>query len=232
MTAEEVKAKLYGRHPGGAYPMPGPWTCTEEWRSIDFLAFSAWSSASKYARVGYEVKVSRPDLRRELLKPWKRALAVPWCHEFYFAVPKGLLTDSELAFEEPDWESGDWLGERCPGLNGIQCGPLSRKKTHYVRVPVPGTEWGERWTHIVCPTCNGKGALTLSRVEREAPNCWIPKDVGCVLVDGRGCKVYKRSPRRKEVPTLSDMELSALVRWVSIRPDPRHSSVNERTQVA
>jgi len=97
MTAAEVKDALRTRHPALAeYGGPGPWTCLEEWANIDLACFSAWSSA-KPPIVGYEVKVSRSDYRRELLKPGKRELAVSACHAFYFATPKGLLTKEEPA---------------------------------------------------------------------------------------------------------------------------------------
>jgi len=239
MTAEEVKQALYGRHEARAYPMPGPWTCIEEYRSIDFLAFSAWSSKGGYRRIGYEVKVSRSDLRNELLNPSKRALNVAWCHEFYLAVPAGLLTKEELAYKEPEWEGGDFLpSKRCPGLLGVPCeSPWSRKiKTHKVYVPVPVTRamspthgrWGPGWTMIPCPTCKGKGYVVASRVECEAPTCWVPRDLGLVVCGTFGTRMLKRSPLRREVPMLSDNELGGLIRWVSIRPDPRHSSRNGR----
>jgi hypothetical protein len=80
--------------------MAGQWVCIEEWREVDLLALSAWSDA---AVIGYEVKVSRSDLRQELLRPRKRTEAVAMCTEFYFAVPKGLLKADELAYEEPEW---------------------------------------------------------------------------------------------------------------------------------
>lgn len=229
MDARGVKAALRGRHPGSGGQMPGPWTCVEEWRGIDLLAFSAWSSAESYARVGYEVKVSRSDMRNELLRPHKRAENVAWCNSFYFAVPKGMLTDEELAFKQPDWSEEDWRGERCPGVLGERCSPYDyRRRKHHVRVPVPTTYvWGTHET-IVCPTCKGKGVLGKSRVEAEAPTLWVPPDVGLVEVDGRGTHLVKRAPRRKEVPALSAGELGQLVRFVSMRPDPRHAASWER----
>jgi hypothetical protein len=114
VTAAEVKAALRRRHPGepnGA--MVGQWTCIEEWANIDLVALNAWAKADV---IGYEVKVSRSDYRAELLKPHKRAHAVAMCTEFYFAVPHGLLTAEELAFEEPEWEPEDWERMRCPGM--------------------------------------------------------------------------------------------------------------------
>lgn len=226
MDAREVKNALLSRHHAASGAtnggMPGAWTCIEEWRGIDLLAFAAWSSFG-YRRVGYEVKVSRADLRRELLAPYKRASNVEWCHEFYFAVPRGLLLEEEIAWVEPEWEAADWRGERCPGLGGVACLPWSRRSTFRVRVPIPTTShYSERWTNVVCPTCEGRGETTRSRVVREAPQCWVPRDVGLVVVDGRGTKLIKKSPRRKDVPVLGDAVIGQMVRWISMRPDPRH----------
>lgn len=116
MTAEEIKEALRGRHPAlDQWGNPGPWTTIEEWDNVDLLAFSAWRSA-KPPIVGYEVKVSRSDYRRELLKPGKRALAVESCWQFYFAVPKGLLTKEEKAYVEPEhFEDGSaFVRQECP----------------------------------------------------------------------------------------------------------------------
>jgi hypothetical protein len=103
VDAAEVRDKLRKRHPAtqkmGARDVPGPWTCIEEWRGVDLLALSATKGGGKapYARVGYEVKVSRADYRSELKQPSKRADAVAFCHEFYFAVPADLLASDEIA---------------------------------------------------------------------------------------------------------------------------------------
>lgn len=226
MDARAVKDALYARHYAAGGKFPGPWTVIEEWRGIDLLAISAWSSKGRYARVGYEVKVSRADLRAELLRPGKRLANVSWCNEFYFAVPTGLLLPHELAYAEPEWSDTDWRGQRCPGYKGEQCRPsFGRRKTHRVRVPKPTTSMYDiGYELITCPTCNGKGVTTPSRVEREAPTCWIPRDVGLVVIDGRGSKLVKRAPRRREVPVLNEGELGQFVRWISMRPDPRHAA--------
>jgi len=116
VTAEEVKGALRGRHPAIAqYGGPGAWTVLEEWSGIDVIAFAAWSSVGPPI-VGYEVKVSRGDYRRELLKPSKRALAVKGCHAFYFATPKNLLTKEEKAYVQPEhFEDGSaFVREPCP----------------------------------------------------------------------------------------------------------------------
>jgi hypothetical protein len=162
MTSDDVKEALRRRHhaAGGTGLMVGEWTCVEELFGIDLLAWSAWG---KHERVGYEVKISRSDYRRELLKPDKRQAAVERCTRFYFAVPDGLLTRDELAYREPgDLRPGDFERERCPGFAigdpidtaelalfdshrarrwrpryGGPCHRLRGDRTHTVEVPVP-----------------------------------------------------------------------------------------------
>ena len=266
-TAEDVKEALRRRHPGTtAGSMPGQWTCIEEWLGIDLLALNAWSAADV---IGYEVKISRSDLRRELLKPEKRAKAVASTTEFYFAVPAGLLTPEEIAYEEPEWDLlHDFEREMCPGVPPF--GPADRyesrryggqcrrngERANVVRVPRGGDvdlipEWFRKhhkdlseaeltalWVErhsgysrhayddprAPCWNCGGKGHLEKSRVEREAPTCWVPRDVGLITISTRGCRVVKKSPRRKDPKPIavSRKHLNDLVRWVSHRPDPRH----------
>lgn len=247
--------------------MPGQWTCIEEWLGIDLLALNAWQKADV---IGYEVKISRSDLRRELLKPCKRAHAVECTTEFYFAVPAGMLTPEEIAYEEPEWDlAADFRREPCPGVPpfgpetghyertrryGGQCRRNRRLRSNVVRVPYGGevevipdwfrhrreslsdTELAAAWDAVrlprhayddpeaVCWNCGGSGHLTKSRVEREAPTCWVPCDVGLITVSARGCRVAKPSPRRKDPKPIAAnrQRLNDLVRWVSHRPDPRH----------
>lgn len=249
MTARQVKDALRGRHPASSQGMPGEWTCLEEWSNIDFLAWSAWRGAR---RIGYEVKVSRSDYRRELLRPHKRTAALGICHEFYFAVPKGLLTKDELAYEESLWDDGDFERERCPA-KCFKAGRYSnygydspyRPRVGTVepdRVPIPlvmheyryasmtdeqyAAQAAERlhlygWTDRACRRCNGKGYVKGSRVEREAPTLWIPGDVGLVEITAAGCRVVRKAPKNRP-RELTSYEVGQLVRWVSIRPDPRH----------
>ena len=208
--------------------MPGAWTCLEEWRGIDLLAWSSWQSQGGYARVGYEVKVSRADYRRELARPGKRAGNVEWCNEFYFAVPKGLLRREELLWQPPPGFDAEPPFEpmRCPGAYGSYCldGQLrmgrGKLRTRF------DTPWGRGRLlghNGPCPTCRGLGSLAPPPVVRAgAPPLWIPADVGLVLVDGRRATVWRKAPRRRDVPPIGPREAGQLVRWVSMRPDPRH----------
>lgn len=121
-TAEMVKAALRRRHPAtqsmGVRQVPGPWTCIEELLGCDLVAFAAVRSpkngppGARYPRVGYEVKVSRSDYRKELRSPSKRVRAVALTHAFYFAVPIGLLREDERERRQP-WPDGAalWVPE-------------------------------------------------------------------------------------------------------------------------
>lgn len=234
----------------GSRIIQGAWTCIEEYRGIDLIAFSAHSSPSSgrvpgvhYPRVGYEVKVSRSDYRRELLRPHKRTRAVEWCNAFYFAVPRGLLTAEEIAFEEPEVGMEAFVRDACPEsvprgdwtLRAIRPasdpGPCHKGKREARLIgPLPENRSAYRpYVMYPCQTCDGKGYVEKSLVEREWPTLWIPRDVGLIEVDARGCHVTRKSPVRKEVPAVeAGFQIAELIRWVSVRPDPRHVAIAER----
>lgn len=267
MTASDVKDALRRRHPGDNNGvMVGQWTCIEEYRNVDLLALNAWRQADV---VGYEVKVSRGDMRGELLRPGKRAKGVAMTTEFYFAVPAGMLSAEEIAWEELEWKGGDFDRATCEGVPefggwshtrarhqrwGGQCRREHRKRGLYW-VPVPGPpevipappDWFQRrdgeddgtfaerwvavhyrdegpWHRAPCWACDGKGYLEKSRVERDAPYLWVPRDVGLITVNAGGCRVVKPGPKRKDPKPLASTrrQLNDLVRWISHRPDPRH----------
>lgn len=229
MTANELKELLRSRHPAtqqlGRELIPGPWTVIEEWQGIDLLAFSAHARPAsgglpgvRYPRVGYEVKISRSDLRRELLDPSKRMRNVSWCNAFYLATPKGLLSKEELSFEEPDYFSDlrNFVRSLCPGhcrRDNYKHSPLYGERVRYSR---------SRNATIICGYCGGKGYSDLSRVEKEAPTLWVPADLGLVEVSASGSRVVKQAPLRKHVPSLNGQQLHDLLRWTSVRNDPRH----------
>lgn len=266
VSAEQVKERLRGRHPAtstqGRITLPAAWTVIEEFEGIDLLAISANKTPPQgaqrqgdYSWIGYEVKVSRSDMRRELLEPGKRYRARRICHEFYFAVPKGLLKEEELSYEEPGqgFSGEDFQRKPCPercrryrksrSVGGNKTIGVNGKAGREVRIDTVfgervcdlregGTERaphpfdGPRWQWRVCEACGGKGYLEKSRVEREAPTLWIPPDVGLIEVTEKQCKVVRKSPVWQPEP-LSAEQLGTLVRWVSLRPDPRHEGVIE-----
>jgi hypothetical protein len=241
----------------GSRTIPGPWTVIEETFGCDLIAFSAVANPAqanqrmvRFPIIGYELKVSRSDFRGELLRPYKRKAAISRVHEFYIAAPKGLLTREELAYREPVWEPGDFQRTPCDNrcrdmtysFSSAELMRLRRWRKSTTVVEVPYTSDGpvsresdplwyihERgYDYELCPRCRGRGWLHRSRVEREAPTLWIPRDVGFVEVDGRGCRVVRRAPVNLHpvVPQLE--ELGDLVRFVSSHPDPRHDGVVER----
>lgn len=250
MNAAAVKAALRRRHPAFTDGIPGPWTCLDEWANIDLLAVSAWATCRpfpRYARVGYEVKVSRSDFRRELGNPGKRLRAVACCHEFYLAVPEGLMKDEELAWVPPPGftdEVSPFDGLSCPGTHGAACtagsvkfgvrdprDDATRRRSHY---------WGgDTGVYLLdfkyaysgpCPTCRGTGNIADSPASRAgAPYLWVPEDVGLVTVnpDTGKTTTVRKAPRRigDPAPLVTSVKQTAdLIRWASTRPDPRHAA--------
>lgn len=210
MNAVEVKAALRRRHPATSDMGLGPWTCLEEFASIDLLAFSAWSS-KKPPIVGYEVKISRSDYRRELLNPGKRAQAVAGCWEFYMATPAGLLTDEEKEYIEPEHfeDGGAFVRERCPAKPRCRKGHSERR-----RYLTPVEEANRRLSgHTVFvdvgfgdEACWVKDNWQAKRGDIIAPGAhmhmprrmevWVP----CATCEGRG--YMRKSVVEEEAPTL------------------------------
>lgn len=240
MTAAELKELLRRRYPAtqqmGTATVPGAWTCLEEWAGIDLLAIGAThGGGEKHAWIGHEVKVSRGDLRSELLNPGKREHYKARCERLYLVVPAGLLRPEEIAFEEPAWTYADFKREVCPRCENDRPPRASRQAQGWPprgsleRVPLPvdlgASEWAsfifDGWTRIVCRTCDGKGYRRRSKVEREWPMLWVPADLGLMTVSSAGVRVLREAPRR-EMALPSRATIGQLVRWVSARPDPRH----------
>jgi hypothetical protein len=233
-----MREALAKRHPAVSadnpdYPILEAWTVMSEFYEIDLLAISAHKTPrgaqkkADYPWVGYEIKISRGDMRRELLDPGKRRFGVAMCNEFYFAAPQGLLKPEEIAYNEPDWDvAHDFNRVRCTGgctrakgfasVSDVEAQPndyVTRHDDHVWRV---------------CGVCGGRGYERKSRVEIEAPTLWIPKDVGFVEVTADlECVVVKKSPvtpRQEFSPGM----VGQLVRWISVRPDHRHAGVATR----
>jgi hypothetical protein len=178
-------------------------------------------------------------MRSELLHPEKRRKAQRLCNQFFIATPKNMLTEAEKSYREPDWEPEDFIRTPCPAncwQREIRSGRgrnRRKKKSKFGNwVNDPNLE-GERdytgkrvWQ--ICPACSGCGYSKLSVVEREAPTLWIPKDVGLIEIDEIGAKVIRRSPTTENNRAMSAMKarsINKLVRWTSLRPDPRHENL-------
>ncbi len=192
---------------------------------IDLLAVNAWSGRPHV--VAYEVKISRSDLRRELLEPSKREVALRESDRYYFATPAGLLTPDEVAYQQDDFEVEDF--DRVPCARTGYRHHRKRRQGCIERVPVPivldshdSYAW-RGWETVDCRTCGGRGYAQLSLVEREAPVVWLPPEVGLIEVHSNGrTREVKRAPSRKIEGLFVSQQARQLVRWVSRRPDPRH----------
>lgn len=91
---------------------------------------------------------------------------------------------------------------------------------------------------VACPVCGGRGYVEPSRVERESPQLWVPRDVGLIEVRGTRAFVVRRAPKN-ELPVpivgadsgvrdpkvhnrVQRQRINDMIRWTSNRPDPRH----------
>lgn len=185
---------------------------------IDLLAFAAWSQPTpkvtgvKYPIVGYEVKVSRGDYRREILKPDKRAIAVERCHAFYFATPKDLLTEAEKAFVQPEhFEDGSaFVREPCPehctrsdryrkGRTSNRSGKLERVPEVHVGLRCElNLVYGEGEDEHHQPKQEDDPGREPQRWEGENNVWWDWRE--CKACDGRG--YMRKSVVEEEAPTL------------------------------
>lgn len=78
---------------------------------IDLFVMSCWPSKSLLKRV-YEIKISRSDLFSEIrTKPLKRRPGMMISNEFYFAIPKGMISDYGTIPEESGLVEVDEAGK-------------------------------------------------------------------------------------------------------------------------
>lgn len=64
-------------------------------RHADALAMNMYPSRG-LSIIGFEIKVSRGDLKRELDNPDKAEEIARYCNEWYLVVPKGLIKDDDI----------------------------------------------------------------------------------------------------------------------------------------
>ena len=90
MTVNFIVRSLEKRHPFPQWVLAEEVVLDESDRRVDLLAMS------KKLVVAYEVKVNRADFLSELADSTKRAAAIDWFSQFYFAVPTGLVKPDEI----------------------------------------------------------------------------------------------------------------------------------------
>ena len=82
-------------------------------RRADALAMNLWPSRGLEIR-GFEIKVSRGDLKRELVDPAKAEAVGAFCHTWALAIPVGLVRASDNVptcwglFEVDEKGAGIW----------------------------------------------------------------------------------------------------------------------------
>ncbi len=106
VSAAEIRTALEVRYPGPEWHVEHELTL--EGRRLDFVAFNRWG-ARAYRTVGFEIKVSQADYRRELEDFRKSEL---WTHvvDQFFIVAPGKLIDPETL--PAGWGLLELRGER------------------------------------------------------------------------------------------------------------------------
>lgn len=99
-TAHELCARIRAAHVAPEWAVFFEVRSGAGWdrRSADAVAMNLWSSRGLTLR-GFEVKVERRDLYRELTNPEKAEAVAQFCDEWWLATPPGLVKDE--GFELP-----------------------------------------------------------------------------------------------------------------------------------
>lgn len=97
ITAETIKeaiAKRYCAPEWATFFEVGSGTGAHCRRHADALSMNMYPSRG-LSLIGFEVKVSRADLKKELEQPDKAEEIAQFCNEWFLAVPRGLIRDTD-----------------------------------------------------------------------------------------------------------------------------------------
>ena len=97
-------------------------------RRADAIAMNLWPSRGLEVK-GFEVKVSRGDLKRELAEPEKADAVARYCDTWWIAAPKGLVQAGELPLAWGLVEVGDKGARTTKTADRQEASPLTR---HFV----------------------------------------------------------------------------------------------------
>ena len=100
VTADQILEYLLSLHRGNG------WVCIPELRAgtgygssverkIDLWVLNCWPSL-EYARIAYEIKVSKTDFFHDIKDKIKRKRFRHYAHQFYYVAPEGLLTHESI----------------------------------------------------------------------------------------------------------------------------------------
>lgn len=103
LNAGQVYDAIVAAHPGPEWCVlceVADATSAQARRRADALAMNMWASRNLEIR-GFEIKVHRSDLKRELESPAKAEAVGRYCHTWSLAVPEGLVRGSDSV--PPSW---------------------------------------------------------------------------------------------------------------------------------
>lgn len=103
IPADRIEAQLAKRFKAPEFafmPQLNQGTGVNAGRRADAVAFSLWPSRGLHLH-GFEIKVSRNDLAQELRQPAKAEAIQQFCHFWWLAVPRELVSDADLI--PPTW---------------------------------------------------------------------------------------------------------------------------------
>lgn len=224
MTAADVKAALAVRH--GVNSGSGAWVGIEEafcgWRSagggIDYLAIGAWKTASlpglpsagkweTCPRCGYGNRTRNPEC--DVCDGSGRA----WDASFPVVAYEVKVSRSDYRREVDGYTPGkDAVRSR-----GVDPWPAKArwalKRSHYYMFATPAgllrdyeIKRREPWDEV------SLAALEAEVGRLRGRPLWLPPEAGLIEVDGRGCVVKVKAPRRPAPPPLTRPEMAELLR--------------------
>lgn len=184
MKAEEVYQALAAHHapPEWAiFPEVANATGGRATNRADAVALNLWPSRGLEVR-GIEVKVSKSDIRRELVDPAKAEAVGKYCHTWYLAVPKGLQLSALMPMA--------W------GIMEVEGGKVRVVKA---AVPRPDGEVVQPSRAFIASLARAAHA-DLARIRKE----WVPRESIAAEVE----EAYRRGV--ESAPVFRDREKDAM----------------------
>ena len=130
VTAQDIRESLrksFTRPEWALFFEVGNGTGSSLKRWADALAMNMYQSRG-LAIVGFEIKVSRNDLKKELVQPNKAEAVGCFCNHWYLVVPKGLIKDTDIipaAWGILEYSEGSLRQTQKPGK--LICQPVTKE---------------------------------------------------------------------------------------------------------
>ena len=128
-TTEELRALLRKKYAAPEYALfeevrNGTGFSRSVTRSADALAYSLWPSRGLELH-GFELKISRSDWQRELLKPAKAEALQQFCDRWWVVAPVDLVQPGELPVPGAEARRDHRRARSAPEPRGMRGGGLS-----------------------------------------------------------------------------------------------------------